>query len=410
MSAACPLRIAAFISHPIQYFSPLWRELAARPDVELRVHYFSRHGLEHSIDPGFGHAFAWDIDLLGGHDHRFLPRRWPTEDPLDPGARALNAGLWQSLSQGWDVAFINGYAHWNNRFLIAACRALGIPLLCFADTNEHTERGSALGKLAVKRVALGLLAPQLSAWLAAGGATRNYLKQYGVPDEAIFICPYAVDVERFRGTVASASAEQRAALRARWRLPQGKRLVMFCGKLASWKRPLDVLAAVQGLARADTLAVFVGEGELRARIEQLGGAQAVTTGFVNQAEIPLALSLADVLVLSSDYEPYGMVVAEAQCLGVPAVVSDACGCHGSEAVLQDGESGFVYPAGDVAALRERLRRLLDDVALRERMSQCARARAETQSQRAAADGFLAASAFAVARGRSPFWPRAKQPL
>ena len=91
MTHSPALRIAAFMSHPIQYFTPLWQELSTRPGISLRVHYFSRQGLEHSLDAGFGRSFAWDIDLRAGHDHRFLPRRWPTRDPLDHTPRALNA-------------------------------------------------------------------------------------------------------------------------------------------------------------------------------------------------------------------------------------------------------------------------------------------------------------------------------
>jgi glycosyltransferase involved in cell wall biosynthesis len=87
-----------------------------------------------------------------------------------------------------------------------------------------------------------------------------------------------------------------------------------------------------------------------------------------------------------------MVVAEAQVLGVPSVVSAACGCHGPESVVQDGESGYVYPTGDVSALAAGIARILGDPALRSRMVESARVQGETQSQRVAADAFLAAAA------------------
>jgi glycosyltransferase involved in cell wall biosynthesis len=395
MPAPPTLRVAAFISHPIQYFTPLWKELSARPGISLRVHYFSRQGLEHSLDAGFGTSFAWDIDLRAGHDHRFLPRQWPTRDPIDHTPRALNAGIWSALREGWDVVFIGGYAHLNNWLITAACSALGIPVLCFADTNLRTEQGKPGWKLAAKRAALSAFLPRISAFLAAGGGTRAYLEHYGARPETIFICPYAVDVERFRRTVRDASPERLAELRARWGIPVARRIVMFCGKLVPWKRPLDVLDAVLQLGREDTLAVFVGDGELRAELERRGDARVVTTGFVNQAEIPLALSLADVLVLSSEYEPYGMVVAEAQAIGVPAIVSESCGCHGADSVLHDGVSGFVYPTADVAALVARLDQLLGDDPLLARMRTHAVIQGDSQSQASAADGFVAAARFAM---------------
>lgn len=387
------MRIAVFFSHPIQYFTPLWQELSRRPGVTLRVYYFSRQGLDASLDADFGVSFAWDIDLLAGHDARFLPRQWPTRDLHDGSPFGLNRGMVAALREGWDAVAISGYVHANNWLITGVCAALGIPVLLWADSNPRIERGKPAWKLAAKRAVLSVFLPRVTAFLATGGGTREYLVHYGVSSSAIFIAPYAVDVVRFRNAVRDATPAHIDALRTRWRIPQGRRIVMFCGKLARWKRPLDVLAAVKRLNRPDTLAVFVGDGELRAALDRSAGEHAVVVGFVNQSEIPLALSLADVLVLSSDFEPYGMVVAEAQSLGVPAVVSDACGCYGPESVLLDGTSGFVYPAGNVEALTDRLRRLLDDDGLRTRMQLAAAAQGDTQSPIAAADGVLAAVQF-----------------
>lgn len=395
------MRIAVFNSHPIQYFTPLYQELSRRPGVVLQVFYFSRHGLDLTRDTDFGVSFAWDIDLLAGHQSRFLPRAWPTRDPHDASPRALNREIVHVLREGWDAVVIHGYAHANNWLIAATCRLLGIPVLMWADSNLALERHASASKLALKRQVVPLFLKGVTAVLAAGGATRAYFEHYGFDTHAIFIVPCAVDVARFRQTVQGTSAAQLDALRARWRIPHGKRIVMFCGKLAAWKRPLDVLDAVQRLQRDDVIAVFVGDGEQRAEIERRAGNTAVVTGFVNQSEIPLALSLADVLVLSSEIEPYGMVVAEAQALGVPAVVSEACGCHGPESVLLDGVSGFVYPTGNIDQLANRLQRILTDDSLRATMQLKAAERGAMQSQLAAADGVLAAADDAVTRASAP---------
>ena len=102
------MRIAAFMSHPIQYFAPLWQALTARGDVALRVFYFSRAAVEPTLDREFGKVVAWDIDLLVGYEHEFLPRRWPTRDPNDNTWKGLNSGLVQTLRQGWDAVYIGG--------------------------------------------------------------------------------------------------------------------------------------------------------------------------------------------------------------------------------------------------------------------------------------------------------------
>jgi glycosyltransferase involved in cell wall biosynthesis len=391
------LRIAAFVSHPIQYLTPLWRELSQRPGVDLTVFYFSKRSLVPAMDPGFGVSVAWDIDLLAGHRHVFLPRRWPARDPLHFGAWTLNRGVVAALRQGWDAVFVAGYAQANNWLIVAACKLLGIPVVCSLDTTMRSAQAKTLPRRLLKRILLTSYVRQTAAFLALGGHTRAYLAQYGAAPESIFICPGAVDVARFREAVARAGPAGREELRSRWRIPRGAKIVMFCGKLVPWKRPLDLVEAVESLDRSDLVAVFVGDGELREAILSRGGERVRVTGFVNQSEIPLALSLADIFVLPSSFEPYGIVVAEAQCLGVPAIVSDACGCYGEDSVVRPDVSGFVVPTADVVALASRIEALLENRSLHNRMSGEARVQGETQSEVAAANGFLSAVQFARAR-------------
>ncbi|MFI4999602.1 MAG: glycosyltransferase family 1 protein, partial [Reyranellales bacterium] len=64
------LRIGFLVSHPIQYYTPIFRELAKR--CELTVLFAHRQTPEQQAGAGFGVAFEWDIDLLSGYRSRFL--------------------------------------------------------------------------------------------------------------------------------------------------------------------------------------------------------------------------------------------------------------------------------------------------------------------------------------------------
>ena len=66
-------RLAIFTSHPIQYQAPLFRALAASEVIEPTVYFGSRHGVDVAMDAGFGQAFRWDVPLLDGYEHAFLP-------------------------------------------------------------------------------------------------------------------------------------------------------------------------------------------------------------------------------------------------------------------------------------------------------------------------------------------------
>lgn len=113
---------------------------------------------------------------------------------------------------------------------------------------------------------------------------------------------------------------------------------------------------------------IVGDGELRsalsAQAESLGLAGCVT--FVPATKDVVAVYRdTSVLAMSSRYEGFGMVLLEAQTVGVP-VVSFACKCGPSE-IVNDGVDGYLVAPGDVDAMADRLVRLMQDGALRRRM-------------------------------------------
>jgi glycosyltransferase involved in cell wall biosynthesis len=391
------VKIAAFVSHPIQYFTPLWQQLTRAPGVELKVFYYSRHGVEQSFDPGFAKTMAWDVDLLAGHASEFLPRQWPTRDPLDYSATALNDRLFSTLRESWDAVWLTGYGHVNNWLIMGGCKALGLPLLLYADSNLSADRDKAPWKRTVKRAVLTPFFSNVTAFLAPGDQTRNYFLEYGAQPESIFISPFVVDVASFREAADQLGAEGRESLRKRFDIPAGNRVVAFGGKLVSWKRPVDVVAAVNRLDHKDVTALFIGDGPLRDEIARSNPDIVRITGFLNRSEIASALSLADIVVLPSEFEPFGIMVSEAQALGIPCIVSDRCGCYGPDTVLQDRYSGFVYPCGEIATLSDYIGRLLDDPNLYNRMSAAARKQGDLQSAQHAVAGFLAAARYAIER-------------
>lgn len=393
------MRIAAFVSHVIQHIAPLWRELARMPGVELRVHYFSRAGTEVVHDPDFAHAYKWDVDLLSGYESEFLPRCWPTTDPNDCIWRGLNANLRAVLEKGWDAVWIAGYVHLNNWRIMHLCRRLGIPLLMHNDVSILTARDKPAWKMAIKSIVVRYFLSRLAGGFGLGDHAREYLVHYGCRPERAFIVPLPVDVTRFRQTVESATPERIAEVRAKFKLPEGKRLIAFSGKFIPRKRPFDFIEAIHRLERDDVAGMMIGDGPLRAEIENRLGSRVFVTGFVNQSELPLLLSMADICVMPSEYEAYGLAVTEGLALGLPAIVSDKCGCYGPNGVLRDGEDGFVYPVGDVDAIVRHLRFLLDNEAERERMSRRGLELAWTQSAESAAGAFVAAARTVISMRR-----------
>jgi glycosyltransferase involved in cell wall biosynthesis len=385
------MRTAVFMSHPIQHFTPLWQELARREGIYLKVFYYSRQAVEQSFDRGFGVKMTWDVDLLAGYEYEFLPRQFPTTDPLDYSETGLNKNIYKSLSQGFDAAYVAGYGYLNNWRVAVVCRKLGIPLLYQSDSSFIAE----LQKFCLKRVAKRLFVTQffryVSAFLSVGNNNRDFYIYYGVPPRKIFFCPIPVDIARFQKGVANASARDFEQLRAKYNIPQNKKIMVFSGKFMPIKRPLDLIKAVKLLKRDDVVCLFIGDGELKPDIEAVKDEQVILTGFVNQRQIPLLLSMGSLCVVPSSRDAHPLAVTESLCLGVPVILSDMCGCYGPDDVLRDGEDGLVYRCGDVQDLANKIEYLLEHKQEYEKMCIRARQLAATQSPQATADSFLRAA-------------------
>jgi glycosyltransferase involved in cell wall biosynthesis len=188
--------------------------------------------------------------------------------------------------------------------------------------------------------------------------------------------PYAVDNEFFWQRSEEA-AVRRGELLAELKMEPGRPVILFASKLQYRKHANHLLEAYKGLLDRSALRpylVVVGDGEARAELEAAAaGMEGVRfCGFRNQSELPRFFDLASVFVLPARHEPWGLIVNEVMAAGLPVIVSDDVGCHPD--LITNWVEGFVYPVGDVDALTQALRQVMDIPGLAERMGESARAR------------------------------------
>jgi glycosyltransferase involved in cell wall biosynthesis len=88
-------------------------------------------------------------------------------------------------------------------------------------------------------------------------------------------------------------------------------------------------------------------------------------GFRNQSELPHLYAMSDIFVLPSWVDNMPLATNEAMASGLPVIVSNRTGVWGPGGLVREGETGFVYPAGDTEALSDAVRRLVADPALRQ---------------------------------------------
>jgi glycosyltransferase involved in cell wall biosynthesis len=356
------MRLAALVTHPIQYFAPLFRAVAALPDVDLTVYFCSRHGLDEKRDDGFGATFKWDVPLLDGYRSRFLPGLQLNGEP-GGFARPFNPGIARELRRGrYDAVWVHGHFSATNWLAMLAARTAGVKVLLRSESNLVSQRPAA-GAEALRRLGLRSILGLADGCLYIGRRNRDYYRTYGVPDDRLFSAPYVVDNAHFRDAYRRLGPE-RAAIRSSFDIAGGRPVILFVGKLIPKKQPLLLLEAFAEVRRRhDCALLFAGDGAMRPALEReiarRGIPDAHLTGFLNQSEVVRAYAAGDLIVLpSSREETWGLVINEAMNFALPALVSSAVGC--ADDLVHDGQNGYVFQPDSCAELAAGLAALVAD--------------------------------------------------
>lgn len=355
------MRLAIVCSHPIQYYSPWFRYLAANGCGGLRVFYLWDGGVTEQLDHGFGVNVKWDVPLLEGYDHEFVPSR----------ARLPGTGHWRGLNNPTlgerlrvfqpEAVLLFGYNYLTHYRLLCSGLRQRIPFLFRGDSHRLVpEHGLRAG---LRQRWIRAVFRRFQAFLYTGQANRAYFQLHGVPEQRLFFCPHAVDNKRFFAQTESAlrqAEEWKTALG----IPSTHKVILFAGKFEGKKRPRDLVAAFKQARLDRTTLLLVGSGgqEAGLRRDAAGFPNIVFAPFQNQTQMPRTYAAADVFVLPScgRGETWGLAVNEAMCLGRPVIVSDHVGC--AQDLVQPQRNGLVFPAGDVAALTAALREAMADPA------------------------------------------------
>jgi glycosyltransferase involved in cell wall biosynthesis len=322
------VRLALLTEIPAPYRIPLFNALSER--VELRVFFLSRRDPRRGFYEAHSDEWRFDHRVLGGPEVR-RGGRW----------FVLSRGVVRALRRFRpDVVAVGGWnqpAFW---LALAYCRARRIPLLVWIESTLGDARSEArplaLARRAMVRGAAGAFVP--------GRASAEYAGSLGV--RSIGLAPNAIDAAIFEQAAIDRSGRAGCTF-------------LYAGRLDPEKGLDTLLAAFRDVPGELAL---VGGGSEEERLRKLAPERVRFEGPKDRDELVRYYAEADVFVLPSRSEPWGMVLNEAAAAGLPLVATEQSGA------AQDliDENGFVVPADDVAALRDALRTLADDPELRTR--------------------------------------------
>jgi glycosyltransferase involved in cell wall biosynthesis len=386
------MRLAFIVSHPIQYYVPIYRELAelarqrttgSQDDKTKGRHEADRktdHGLRTTddktqvtalkvfytwrdagpaLDEKFGKTFSWDIPLMEGYDFEVVPNTSP-----DPGTHRrkglINPDLVERV-KAWkpDAVHITGYNYVSHGQAIKELSKAGIPVIFRGDSHLLDGRGP-WWKWQLKKLFVSRVYHWPKAFSYVGQANRDYYRAFGVPENKLFHVPHTIEVGRF----AEPNNELEAKALA-WRrelgIPDENFVFLYAAKLEPRKRPDRLLESFVKADIPNTTLLFVGSGALEAALRsrvaggewlvkgngvfEKGTKRVVFLEFQNQSAMPVVYRLGDVLVLPSGYaETWGLAVNEAQACGRPSLVSDCVGC--ARDIISEGKTGEVFRTDD----------------------------------------------------------------
>jgi len=365
----CEMRLAICLSHPIQYKSPLLRRLAKQPGLNLQVYYYSDRGIVNKKNTYHEVIPAWDIPLLDGYSSEFIPNLVNEEKwNLTFIQPFVNTKIVPLINAGkFDAIILHSYLYPSDWFAFVTAKIKRVAVLFYGDMYP-SGRNSSIRRIG-KSILSSVMIRGSAACLAIGSVARQvFLDEYHIPEERVFLAPYAVDNDYFI-SMNNGCRGERNSIKNRLGIPPVSPVVLCVAGMISVKRQIDLIDAMTRLKKLAQL-VLVGHGPSMHSVQAYAIKKLPTTiftGFVNQSELPRYYAAADLFVLPSQTEVFGLVVNEAMCASLPVITSNAVAA--SCDLIREGENGFTFPPGDVDQLADEIDRLLDDELLRQKFGQ-----------------------------------------
>jgi glycosyltransferase involved in cell wall biosynthesis len=359
-------KLAIVVSHPIQHFCPQYSSWARLGLADVKVFFASRHGLDAYYDKDFDKEIQWQ-GLKLDFDHTFLPHAPDKKVSAKIDCPEVDFAL---ADFNPDLVLVYGYIQPLQRRVMRWVKANDKRLLMIGDSELRQARSKLKG--IVKRFWLPYVFSAVDIFLTVGDANEAYYRSYGVPDYKMVRTFFPIDVALFDRAL-QLREQQRAAVRQLLDIPDDHLVVLMVGKLVSWKRQRDLVAASNELQsrKAKVSIVLAGTGPDGKQLETLaqlkGPGGVIFAGFVPPEELVHYFSAADTYVHCSAQEPHSLAISEAIYAGLPILVSDRCGSYGPSDDVRTGLNGYVYPCGDVPVLVTMLERLFASPKLRQEL-------------------------------------------
>ena len=353
-------KVAIVHNLPAPYRISVFERLLDDPELEVKI-FFT--GKPRTNRPFWSADFRVEDPRIAYLPAVSFPLRGKSADKMN-----LNFFVGRVFSWKPDLILLDGYADPTNLIVAAMCWIKKVPYVLSAEIS-YVWTSSLTGKLfnmfgapVVKRAAF--LTP-------SSRSCALFFSHLGGNDSLMRIIPLMPDVQRYSSMCLSKRIESEQ-IRAKFGLT-GKFVVLYVGRFEDYKGIRELLTAMDEVVSEDPSVSFayVGNGSLenlvREKCESYPQNSLYLGGVTDETLVEL-FSVADIHVMPSWAEAYGIVCAEALSCGVPSIVTKTSGC--SDLVL-DGVNGFVIEPGKSESISRSILAVRSDSSLLEKMKDSA---------------------------------------
>lgn len=262
------------------------------------------------------------------------------------------------LKRKYRLMHVAGWSHPFVLFLIIASRLFHLPLVVESDTPLDIMASS--WKTIIKKFLYPILFKFPVFFLPGGTRQARYLAYYGVKSEKIMNAQMTVDVDKIKSIVNAISISEQEKLRLQYGAEKDDVIFLFVGRLLDWKGIRELLSAIASISDQRGKLWIVGAGKLENEVILAAQKCKKITYFgrISGDFLWQIYCAANVFVLPSHAEPWGLVVNEAMAAGLPVIVTKNVGCV--DDLVLENDTGIVIEPNNSIALSQVMNDMLQN--------------------------------------------------
>lgn len=331
------IKLSVLTNIPAPYKRQRLNALSNQGGIELQVIYIDKKSARH--DYGDLPNAEFNSHVLEGISFNVLGNKqiWLNRNLIPKVSSFAPDAV---ITAGW-----NSSASWT---ILTYCKLFGIPVGVLA---ENTQQDSTLSKVLLKPTL-----PLFDMYFATSNGSKSNFQHLGIPSGDITVLPYATNVREHRG---DPDEELQRQIKQELGL-KDRKIVLYVGRLEETKDIDTLIEAVSSLAEVHL--IIVGKGPQSRDLQSLAddrlGNRVSFPGYVPDASLASYYDLADVFVLPSQKEPWGVVINEAVTYNTPVITTQVTGAAGD--LIRDGQTGVVVPPDEPDSLAQGIEMVLSD--------------------------------------------------